>query len=371
MQCVLSGQISASILLCSANFPAVLSTDVSTSTVTLNGSTTTTSPLPSISHKAKVLMARHNPIAPRRAPGTGGDDSIKANAHAAKTTSSIPSADVRILWLDLQIQEFIESVRLASSLSSASDAVAADRRAGSNGSNAHTSADSLHPPATLRATSPPTNGLDDTDSRLSSTSSTSSSAAFAAPLSLAQSLFSIATSLPDLKQRIYYQKELENCSGLLIYRELTEDANVERLPPSVRSYLALSRRKELAERLNSAIRVVDEQRSDEPVLETIVLQTTAVWQAAADNRVSIVPGLGPHNGMSGPFKRVMSSVERKAVDKEKEKEKVKAAVCRRYYQGFTAHVLTIRCSLFISSNLYSVLAGDIHHIEISGFCCIA
>lgn len=178
-----------------------------------------------------------------------------------RSPSSTPPTPA-LLSLDLQIQGFIERVRLASTATAGTSSLSASM--------------TLEPPGAGAADSP---------ASVSSSSSVTSSAtlAVASALNYAQALFAQASALPRAIERQHYLKELENVSGLMAYHD------PETSP--VRRFLDPSRRAELADRLDAAIlRALG--RDPMPAIERIARQTTVVWAKLADHRFALAAEKG-------------------------------------------------------------------------------
>ena len=218
---ILAGRIRAAVESCNAHFPGVLASS-SAKGRSLQGPKSTA---------RKVLTLK----APAR-----GDESGQRRVLPANPTSLDPSH----LSLNLQIQEFIESVRAAN----APAQPAQQQQLSTNGTGSPTS-DLPH--QTLLATSGISRAASPAPSSASSAGSaasgagSSTNAVYHAALTYIQSLHATCMELTNPYSRSMYMKEIESVSVLLAYRDL------EKSP--VRKYLDQRRRIALAEQINSAI----------------------------------------------------------------------------------------------------------------------
>jgi hypothetical protein len=211
VELVLLGQIAAATSLCNSHFPRLLEAAPGTF---LNLASSTSS-LKSSRHYVRTQEA-DDPSARLWSYSKQPSDALDADAHGS------PAPTDRILSLDLSIQEVIESVRLVSRALSESRSASMDIVHGA------------------------TNGSEEASSKAHSSDSSSSSAfALSSALSQAQALYAIAGRIVDTRQKAFYQKLLEEVSGLLIYTDLDSSP--------VAHFLDLQRRQELAHRLHGAM----------------------------------------------------------------------------------------------------------------------
>ena len=203
--CILAGDIREALALCHEHFPGVVGDGT----------------------KSKV------PERTSMVSDEGRSDTPHPNAERAVPAHPV-SLDPEHIFLNMQIQMFVEAVRRAS---------AGDKRPAGD----------------------------------AAAGSTELSPALQQALSQLQSLFARVQMIGDYSRSMYLA-ELEQVSALLVYTDL------ENSP--VRSYLDYSRREALANQVNSAI-LAREGLPTQSVLETVVKQTSYTWGALHDRRVQV------------------------------------------------------------------------------------
>ncbi|CAO1627912.1 unnamed protein product [Jaminaea pallidilutea] len=221
----------------------------------------------------------------------GSRSGTKLKRSATTTKASIPSGptslDPRHLTLNLQIQSFIENVRVANSPLSQSNG------SGGNGGNGIVVGNGTPTPASpaphslginpataasiSRASSPAPSSASSASSSASGPS-TGVHGALQSALANAQGLYASVQALKSGPYKDLYKRELENVTALLAYKDL------ERSP--LRKYLDVKRRRSLAEQINSAI-MFRSGRPAQPLLESAVRQTTFVWSQLHNDQVPI------------------------------------------------------------------------------------
>ncbi|ORY59406.1 hypothetical protein BCR35DRAFT_295704 [Leucosporidium creatinivorum] len=269
---ILSGRIQPAVDLINEHFPSVLAEP------TPSPSSTPTSSLKASKPCLPTTFFVSTPPSPTL-PDSSASFSSNSNGNSPLPILGASfgpwslSLEPQILALNLQLQTFVELMRVAHSPSS----------------NASTPAGTspLHPSATT------TNGhsaaaasLSLADSMLSnSTSSLSSNTTTSThtmniAISQSQALNAKVQRLPGGKERDSWERECIDVSGLLAYKDLNTCP--------VRGYLAQERREVLAELVNAAIL----QRTDKtplPLLSLAARQTTALWSTLAEWKVQFPP----------------------------------------------------------------------------------
>ncbi|PWN25116.1 hypothetical protein BDZ90DRAFT_234329 [Jaminaea rosea] len=273
---ILSGQIKQAIELLDAHFPSVLGGDSEDSSPTEGG--------------------------PSGATKTWTTGSGRTSAIPASATSLQPEH----LGLNLQIQAFIEAVRVANGpqpappatpqhhhggQGSSSTGMAAAAAAGSSASNGNGSNGAapalapLNPPSRSSSPAPSSASSSISVSSTASSSLNPSASSTSAPLQLAlshaQQLYNSVLRLPSGAYRDLYRKEVESVTAILAYKDL------ERSP--LRKFLDVRRRRGLWNQINGAI-MYRTGRPSQPLLESAVRQTTFVWSQLHEDGVSVPAG---------------------------------------------------------------------------------
>ncbi|KAK0549757.1 hypothetical protein OC845_003007 [Tilletia horrida] len=328
---ILSGHIPLAIEIINTHFPTVLNANPaavaeaslpassSSRDVLMNGADSRSS-LPPFHRTADSI----NPI-----PVTAATASATPSHNAPTLPDNPTSLDPAHLSLNLQIQDFIESVRAASQKGARARQMAAAGGAGSGAGNGYyggggggSSSSSSHyhsqaqamsssiaslastsscasaSTALSRPTSPipahphhPHHAAGATSSSSAASSSlhhqattqhhsNSTSAVLYSAIAHAQSLYRAVDALPSYWQALY-RKELEKVTSLLAYTEL-EGSPVKQL-------LHPNRRVALAEQINSAI-LYRTGRPSQPLIETAARQTSYVWAQLAADRIAVPAG---------------------------------------------------------------------------------
>jgi hypothetical protein len=276
------------------------------------------------------------------------------------------------LSLNLQIQAFIESVRLAFTATPTNGTTMQNLTSVGNVLGS-LSVPSHHPTNVLSRSASPapssasSNGSNTSANGLSGSAHSNGSTAAAlnpflhAALSHAQMLNTNVQKLP-LYWRSMYLKELESVMVLLAYTDL------ERSP--VRKYLDQSRRVALAEQINSAIMCESYPKESEgsliltsplsvrtgkpsqPLIESAVRQTSFLWSTLSSEK-AVVPT--DHPIFTSGTVVGLDKFESQATDRLKSKGKV--SFSHHHHQSLhqVSSLLLISCQILPPWNLHSFL----------------
>ncbi|KDN45237.1 hypothetical protein K437DRAFT_256687 [Tilletiaria anomala UBC 951] len=277
---ILAGRIRAAVDCCNTHFPGVLAS----STKSASSRPGKEADGAEAENRSLLVPTDRSKYRSSSSHDARKSSASKENGSSTRLLPANPtSLDPAHLSLNLQIQEFIESVRAANSANSAQQREQQHQQqqgaASSPLAEQHPTHPGLMTAATVsRAASPAPSSASSAGSAASGAGSAASNAVYHAALSYIQSLHATCMELTNPYSRAMYMKEIESVSVLLAYRDL------EKSP--VRKYLDQRRRMALAEQINSAI-LFHSGHPSQPLIESAARQNTFVWSQLHADKVAI------------------------------------------------------------------------------------